>query len=113
MRAQPVRYAAMDGRKPHLDSDAPPSLVPWVSENWRTLTPWNWAGPMPEDVRRTLGDWVTRAHARGRKLRFWNVPDRPEVWAMLLDAGVDVIGSDNLPALRNLFVSRAVRAAGK
>jgi hypothetical protein len=107
MRAQPSRYAAMDGRKAHLDSDAPASLVPLLSENWRTLSSWNWIGPMPDDVRRTLGDWVTRTHARGRKLRFWNVPDRPEVWAALLDAGVDVIGTDNLSALRDFLTARA------
>lgn len=113
MRAQAFRYAAMDGRKPHLDSDAPATLVPWVSENWKTLTPWSWTGPLPAEVRSALGDWVTRAHARGRKVRFWNVPDRPEVWATLLDAGVDIIGSDNLPALRAFFVSRPIRPVGK
>lgn len=109
MRAQPVRYAALDGRKVHLDADAPAPLVPIVSENWRTLSPWNWTGPMPADVRRSLDDWVARAHARGRKVRFWNVPDRPEVWSCLLDAGVDLIGSDDLPALRAFFLTRLAK----
>lgn len=109
MRAQPVRYAAMDGRKAHLDSDAPAALVPWVSENWRTLSTWNWNGPLPDEVRTSLADWVGRAHARGRKVRFWNVPDRPEVWSALLDAGVDVIGTDHLPALRDFLLARGPR----
>jgi hypothetical protein len=109
MRAQPLRYAAMDGRKVHLDSDAPASLVPWVSENWRTLSTWNWAGPMPPDVRRTLGEWAAKAHARGRLLRFWNVPDTPVAWAQLRDAGVDVIGADDLAALEAFLASRPAR----
>lgn len=113
MRAQPVRYAAMDGRKVHLDSDAPATLVPWVSENWRTLSPWDWRGGMPAEVRRTLDDWIARAHARGRKLRFWNVPDRPEVWAVLLEAGVDLIGTDHLPALREFFLARPTEIAAR
>lgn len=111
MRAQAVRYAALDGRKVHLDADAPPTLVPWVSENWRTLSSWDWRGALPAEVRRDLGDWVARAHARGRKLRFWNVPDRPEAWTVLLAAGVDVIGADNLPALRDFLRARPDAAA--
>jgi len=43
-------------------------------------------------------------HAQGRQLRFWNTPDRPDVWRTLRDADVDIIGADNLPALRAFFV---------
>lgn len=109
MRAQPLRYAAMDGRKVHLESDAPATLVPWVSENWRTLSTWNWVGPMPPEVRRTLGEWVAKAHARGRLLRFWNVPDTPLAWAQLLEAGVDVLGVDDLAALEAFLAARPGR----
>jgi hypothetical protein len=109
LRAQTVRFAALDGRKVHLDSDAPAGLVPWISENWRTLSTWNWAGPMPAEVRATLGEWVAKAHARGRLLRFWNVPDSPAVWTQLADAGVDIIGADDLGALQAFVVARAGR----
>jgi len=109
LRAQKLRFAAMDGRKAHLDSDAPADLMPWISENWRTLSTWNWAGPMPAEVRTTLGDWVAKAHARGRRLRFWNVPDSPAVWTQLADAGVDIIGADDLGALQAFMAARAGR----
>lgn len=109
LRAQAVRFAALDGRKAHLDSDSPADLVPWISENWRTLSTWNWAGPMPADVRATLGEWVAKAHARGRRLRFWNVPDAPVVWTQLADAGVDIIGADDLGALQAFLAARAGR----
>ncbi len=106
MGKQTVRYAALDGRKVHLDSAASADLVPLISENWRQLSAWDWRGPVPDEVRTALGDWVKRAHARDRKLRFWNVPDRPEAWQVLLDAGVDLIGTDNLPALQSFLVAR-------
>ena len=109
LRAQTVRFAALDGRKAHLDSDAPADLVPWISENWRTLSTWNWAGPMPAEVRTTLDDWVAKAHARGRRLRFWNVPDSPVVWTQLADAGVDIIGADDLGALQAFMTAREGR----
>ncbi len=109
LRAQTVRFAALDGRKAHLDANVPADLVPWISENWRTLSTWNWVGPMPAEVRVALGDWVAKAHARGRRLRFWNAPDSPVVWAQLADAGVDIIGADDLGGLQSFLAARAGR----
>ncbi len=97
--AQPVRYAAVDGRSVDLESAAPPTLVPWISENWKKVFTWHWEGPMPEAERLALAHWVGRAHAQGRKVRFWNTPDRPEAWRVLRAAGVDVIGTDDLAGL--------------
>ncbi len=99
MAAQPVRYAAVDGRAVDLESAAPPTLVPWISENWKKVFTWNWAGPMPEAERLALAHWVGRAQAQGRKVRFWNTPDRADVWRVLRAAGVDVIGTDDLAGL--------------
>ena len=117
MAAQHVRLAALDGRQGHLDADVPADLVPLISENWRQLSPWDWRGPMPDATRVALADWVARAHVRGRRLRFWNVPDRPDVWQTLLAAGVDLVGSDNLPALQTFLrahpPARAPDGAGK
>lgn len=105
LRAAPRRWVAMDGRRVHLDSEWPATLIPWISENWRTFSSWHWTGPMPEEVRRDLRDWVARAHARGRRLRFWNVPDAPAAWSELRAAGVDVIGADDLAGLQ-AFLAR-------
>jgi hypothetical protein len=105
LRAAPRRWVAMDGRRTHLDSAWPVTLIPWISENWRTFSSWHWTGPMPEEVRRNLGDWVARAQARGRRLRFWNVPDSPAAWRELRAAGVDVIGADDLAGLE-AFLAR-------
>ncbi len=101
--AQPVRWVAVDGRRIDLDQNPSPRLVPWVSENWRSVFTWRWEGAMPESERAALRDWVARAHAQGRKVRFWNTPDRPDAWRILLDAGVDVIGTDNLAGLQEFL----------
>lgn len=108
MQAQAVRYAALDGRKVHLASEVSADLVPLISENWRQLSSWNWSGPMPEATRNSLQAWVAQAHARGRMLRFWNVPDRPDVWQQLLAAGVDLLGADDLAALRRFLLGTPV-----
>lgn len=106
MAAQPLRYAAIDGRAADLETNPPVALVPLVSENWKSVFGWTWEGPMPADVRTRLHQWVERAHAQRRQVRFWNTPDRPEVWAALLEAGVDMIGADDLPALQRFLLQR-------
>jgi hypothetical protein len=108
MLAQSVRYAAMDGRKDDLDANTPRALVPLVSENWTKVSNWRWNGEMPPGEQNALKQWVERAHAQGRRVRFWNTPDRPEAWRLLLDAGVDVIGTDDLDGLQ-----RFLRAASR
>jgi glycerophosphoryl diester phosphodiesterase len=105
--AQPVRYAALDGRKDDLEREPAVTLVPLVSENWQSVFTWRWQGEMPSTERAKLQQWVARAHQQRRKVRFWNTPDRVEVWSLLLEAGVDLIGTDDLAALQQFLQSQA------
>lgn len=106
--AQPVRYAAIDGRAGDLDANPPATLVPLVSENWNNVFRWRWTGSMPAEEKTALHHWVERAHAQGRQVRFWNTPDRPDAWRVLREAGVDLIGTDHLAELQS-FLSTATR----
>jgi glycerophosphoryl diester phosphodiesterase len=109
MAAEPVRHAAMDGRTGDLDSAPSVALVPLISDNWQKLFAWRWEGTMPDDQQKALKTWVDRAHAQGRKVRFWNTPDRPEAWTLLLEAGVDIIGTDDLTGLQRFLATRSAR----
>jgi glycerophosphoryl diester phosphodiesterase len=77
--------------------------VPLVSADWNTLFKSRWTGPLPDADRVALEKIVARAHAQGRRLRFWNTPDRVDVWQSLLAAGVDVIGTDDLAGLQEFL----------
>ena len=109
MRAQPLRYAAIDGRSGDLDTNPPAALVPWISENWQKLFTWKWEGEMPAAERAALKTFVERAHAQGRQVRFWNTPDKPAGWDFLLAAGVDVIGTDDLAGLSGYFARQRAK----
>lgn len=113
MLAQSVRYAAIDGRKEDLELKTPATLVPLVSENWKRIFTWDWQGEMPADQRAALKEWVERAHTQGRKVRFWNTPDRADAWQILVDAGVDVIGTDDLDGLQRFLRGEAERVRRK
>lgn len=103
VKAAPRRYSALDGRSTDLDSAEPVTIYPWISENWTKLSKWKGQGPLPEADRAILRDWVRRAHAKGRKLRFWNYPETSEAWRVLAEEGVDVIGTDHLSRLRDFL----------
>ena len=62
---------------------------------------------MPEADRNKLKAIVDRAHAQGRKLRFWATPDTPEAWKTLRDAGVDLINTDNLDGLQKFLLNQS------
>ena len=111
--AQPVRYAAIDGRKDDLEMNTSATLVPLVSENWKKVFTWDWQGEMPATERVALQQWVQRAHAQGRKVRFWNTPDRTDAWRILSDAGVDIIGTDDLEGLQRFLLSDRGSKSGR
>lgn len=104
---QPLRRAAVDGRVADLDGKTAANLMPWISANWSELSKWRGNGEMPAADRDKLARWVAQAHQQGRALRFWNTPDTPAMWTLLLSAGVDIIGADHLGQLRDFLLSRA------
>lgn len=114
MAEQPVRYAAIDGRPPDLTAEDPPpaDLVPLVSAPWSYVSSWRGSGPMPEADRAHMRELVEKAHAQGRRIRFWATGDRPAVWAAELEAGVDLLNADDLGLLREFLLDRRSAADG-
>jgi hypothetical protein len=102
--AAKVRYAGIDGRPADLDSDAAADLMPWISERWSALFRWRGDGPMPEEERTRLREFVAKAHRRGRLVRFWATPESPAVWKELRAAGVDLLNTDQLEELKRFLL---------
>jgi hypothetical protein len=94
--ADSPRWCALDGRLPDLDAVPPPpvALVPWISDAWSKVSDWRGADELTAAERERIAALAARAHAQGRELRFWGVPDRAEAWVVLRELGVDRIGTD-------------------
>jgi hypothetical protein len=99
IEADKNRCAGIDGRIADLDSDAPPHFMPLISENWTAHFQWRGKGTMPDKEREFLRSFVARAHAKGRRVRFWATPETIETWRELDAAGVDLINTDDLAGL--------------
>jgi hypothetical protein len=106
-RRQATRYVGIDGRTSDLDSTAPAHFMPMISDRWGSLFSWEGDGPMPEEERLKLEDYVARCRRAGRAVRFWASPEKESVWAALADAGVDYINTDDLAGLQKFLTSRA------
>lgn len=89
-------------------SDAPgdPAWL-WYSLRWRDYFEWDGSGEIPLRERDGLRSLIAAVHARGRALRFWETPDSERLWAELIDAGVDMIGTDDLPRLHRFLENTA------
>lgn len=106
LEAEDVRLAALDGRPPDLEANPPASLVPLVSDSWRNHFTWRGEGVMPPAEAAKLKELITRAHAQGRRIRFWASPDVPASWEVQWQAGADLINTDKLRELREWMVPR-------
>jgi len=109
MQAQTIRYAGYDGRMGNLDSNISPTLMPVVSDNWRKYFKWNGIGEIPGNEKQKLQEIAAEAKDKGYILRFWSTPNRTSeqrkaVWTELKDAGVGLIGADNLNELQQFLL---------
>lgn len=111
MRQQTQRKAFVDGRMKDLSGDYSPLLMPLVSDRWTKYFSWKGRGDMPENERTHLKMYVQQAHDKGQLIRFWATPDKPgkereAVWKELLEAGVDLVNTDDLGGL-HAFLTEA------
>jgi hypothetical protein len=107
--AEKLRYGGIDGRMTDLASDTPASLMPMISDNWALHFRWRGVGEIPAEERAKLREAVEKAHARGRTVRFWNIPANPAIWGELSAAGVDLINTDDLAGLETFLREREAK----
>ena len=91
-----VHYATYDGNLTELNSDRPADLIPWISSSWHATFKWSGKGEIPGDEKQKLEEIVAKAHARGRKVRFYGAPDTENFWRTMRANGVDLINTDDL-----------------
>jgi hypothetical protein len=104
VRGDRHRQVSIDGRIAEMNNEYG-SLVTLVSENWRKHFSWNGTGMMPDNERSKLRAIVAKVHKANAKLRFWATPENENVWRVLREEGVDLIGTDQLQRLRLFLTS--------
>ncbi|WMX16475.1 hypothetical protein [Aureispira sp. CCB-E] len=99
-----VRYMLIDGGLEDInDSIRTAAIAPRVSGRYASVFSWRGKGEMPHKELTRLRKIVATAHADNRKVRFWGMPNKPVVWKLLLDEGVDWMNVDALEAYRLFY----------
>lgn len=106
-----VRFAAFDGTPAELNNPESAALIPWISAEWKKQFTWKSKGPIPADEKQRLEQFVAQAHAKGRRVRFWGAPDNETFWNAMLEAGVDLINTDDLAGAEAFFKTRKIAAS--
>ncbi len=100
MKAEKRRFAGIDGQIADLESGSPPTVFPWISDDWNTQFKWWGFGTFPENEKQKLKTLVETAHKHGYRIRFWGAPNSEAIWRVQQEAGVDLLNADNLAGLR-------------
>ena len=100
-----VRFAGIDGHLDQLPRMKTGDPVLWISENWKSFFRWNGKGEISKEEQAKLRDYVERAHAKGKLIRFWNAPQSPVFWTELAHDGVDLLNADDLAGLETFLLT--------
>ncbi len=104
--AEPQRLCAVDGHFSDLEANTSVNLVPLVSESWAPTFSRFKDGVLSETDRAKLRELVAKAHAQGRRIRFWGVQDKLFVWRELYADDVDLLNTDDLVGLSQYLHSQ-------
>ncbi len=100
LAAERHRFAFIDGRVEDIyPTETSAGLISLISTEFGDLFSWHGLDAFTAKDRLRLRHLVRCAHEAGQAVRFWGTPDDPQLWQLFVDEKVDVIGTDNHPAL--------------
>lgn len=99
--------ATVDGDVFAMSNAVYDKVITRYSSGWEKYFSWKGKGEIPFEEKQQLDFLVEKAHAKHKDIRFYHIPDKPKVWKILFDAGVDWINTDKLKEYRRYCDSQA------
>lgn len=100
------RWFQFDGRQHHPGGPYAAAVIPRIGMPLRRITKWRGRGTMDPQELAPLRATIAQAKAEGRQIRFWAATNKPKVWQLLLDEGVDVINVDRIERFARFMAAR-------
>ena len=91
-------YFHVDGRKENLAKNYDSNLMPMISSNFEDLFCWKPNKRITKTKLKPVLEFINRCHQEGKLVRFWNTPENPKLWDLLIALKVDLIGVDDIDA---------------
>lgn len=90
-----ISFVAAQGTIADLEKEYDNKIMPLIGIDFEEDVEWNGVGKMPYEEYKTFRSIITKAHAQGKKVRVFNIPEEEAIWDVMVTAGVDLIsGSD-------------------
>jgi len=100
----PLQLMTLDGRPEDLEKEYPTHLMPFISENAAKVSgEEDYAKVGVEEFQR-VKTFIDKTQAQGKKTRLWATPEDEALWGQLLEMGIDLINTDDLPRLRRFLL---------
>jgi alkaline phosphatase len=99
-------FITFDGRPAKNYSLTDLSRVSFISNSFSTYSSWNGQGKIQDADLKKIKEVIASVHAQGKKIRFWGAPDIPNCWEVLLQLGVEILGTDKVDELETYLKNR-------
>ena len=106
-----VRRACRDSNEMNARDGFADRRFTWYALDWREFIGWWDRRHGVAELRCRLRALADRAHAMGRRLRLYRVPEEAGVWEAAIASGVDLVSTDRISAFR-AFVDAAPATGG-
>ena len=93
----------IDGNINDMNNTAVDKATTRYSSAWENYFSWTGNGIISATEKAKLDSLVAKAHEKKKQIRFYHIPDKPNVWRTLLDAKVDWINTNKLNAYRMFY----------
>lgn len=97
-------WVSIDGRPENLGQGYTSKEMPVISQHYRRVLNWDGKAPISKREFDKLRELTKKAHSEGKKVRLWASPEKEEVWKTLIEAGVDLINTDELDRAQAFFL---------
>lgn len=94
------KWAGIDGELKDMGKKYSVEQMPWISGDWSELFPNKGEATFPTAQMEKLESMVKAIHAEYRLVRFWGASDLESTWSLHWNAGVDLLNTDHIAALR-------------
>lgn len=100
-------FITFDGRPNISYTTEQLQRVNLISTSFKDHSSWNGKGLPTESDRAKLTSIIADVHGKGKKIRFWAIPDFANSWMVLMNIGVDVINTDKVAAAHSFILKKS------
>jgi alkaline phosphatase len=99
-------FIHFDGRPTIIYTPDQLERISLISDSFRNYSRWNGKGDLENTDLEKITKVVQEIHAKGKRIRFWAIPDFDDGWTKLMELQVDVLNTDHVTELSSVLKTK-------